>query len=324
MRTDQLVMEALKHKAPQLMAELQASGNLEEYVSNLTEEIPLEIGSLSMTIAKKQGYDQESDFAKRVGILNSATQVAREIVLAEMLEFPQEEQDEDIQNDDPEMPTDPFYQMQLEIQKELRNLEKIRQENMDRQKEETTKQASDSIGMPGQIPAVTSLRFPAEKLEAEIVRRLPNEARAEGQPILALIMGPICAGKTTLRRERFTHGYVLVDAAQLFIDLGGIDMDFPSVLEKPMEAIGGEVARRALLERMNIVTEFIGAKIEPVGELIDAMMAVGYHIEIIGVTCDLPTCIEREGHRLHDNVSAYYAEQYQMSWLLAAALEQIH
>lgn len=72
------------------------------------------------------------------------------------------------------------------------------------------------------------------------------------------------------------------------------------------------------------MTEFIGAKIEPVEELIDAMMAVGYHIEIIGVTCDLPTCIEREGRRLHDNVSAYYAEQYQMSWLLAAALEQIH
>lgn len=221
------------------MAELQASGNLEEYVSNLTEDISLEISSLSMTIAKKQGYDQESDFTKRVGILNSATQAAREITLATYLEFPQEEQDEDIQNDEQEVPTDPFYQMQLEIQKELRNLEKIRQENMDRQREDTTKQASDSIGMPGQIPVVISLRFPAEKLEAEIVRRLPNEARAEGQPNLALIMGPICAGKTTLRRERFTHGYVLVDAAQLFIDLGGIDMDFPSVLEKPMEAIGG-------------------------------------------------------------------------------------
>lgn len=136
--------------------------------------------------------------------------------------------------------------------------------------------------------------FSDEKLEVEIDIRLSNEARAKGQPVFVLIMGPICAGKTTLRRERFSHGYVLIDAAQLFIDLGGIELNFPSVLEKPMETIGVELAQRALAARMNIVTEIIGAQYEPAKEMIDAILAIGYHVEICAVKLDLPTCIERE------------------------------
>ncbi len=173
-----------------------------------------------------------------------------------------------------------------------------------------------------QVGSATLRQLSAEELEAEIDARLPNDARTEGQPILVLIMGLVCAGKTTLRRERYSRGYVLVDAAQLFIDLGGIDLNFPSVLEEQMETIGAEVARRALVERMNIVTEIIGAQFEPVKELVDAIMAAGYHVEICAVDLDLPNCIEREKSRQPDNVSAYYSEQYQMKWLLASARNQ--
>jgi predicted kinase len=166
------------------------------------------------------------------------------------------------------------------------------------------------------IGLATPRQLSAEELEAEIDARLPNDARAEGQPILVLIMGPVCAGKTTLRRERFRHGYVLVDAAQLFIDLGGVNLNFPSMLEELMETIGVEVARRALAKRMNIVTEIVGAQFEPVRELIDAITSVGYRVEICAVNLDLPSCIERERSRQKDNVSAYFAEKYQMKWLL--------
>lgn len=179
--------------------------------------------------------------------------------------------------------------------------------------------AINSIEVPGPITSVIPHQISAEELEAEIDLRLPNDAKADGQPSLVLIMGPICAGKTTLRRERYMRGYVLVDAAQLFIDLGGIDLNFPSVLEEQMETIGAEVTRRSLVERMNIVTEIIGAQFEPVKELIDAITAVGYHVEICTVSLDLPSCIEREKGRQPDNVSAYYSEQYQMKWLLASA-----
>ena len=161
--------------------------------------------------------------------------------------------------------------------------------------------------------------FSSKKIGAEIDGRLHDDAKVGGQPTLALIMGPVCSGKTKLRREHFGKGYVLIDAAQLFIDLGGIDLDFPSLLKEPMVTIGKEVARRAVMGHMNIVTEIVGATVEPITELIDAMTAAGYRVEVVNVTADLPICIEREKHRTRGNVSAYYAEHYQMNWLLSEA-----
>ncbi|MBV6475213.1 MAG: hypothetical protein MOGDAGHF_00730 [Rhodocyclaceae bacterium] len=165
----------------------------------------------------------------------------------------------------------------------------------------------------------TAPRFAPEQIEAEIARRLPPEARASGQPVFVLIMGPVCAGKTTLRRQKYAGGHVLVDAAQLFIDLGGIDLDFPSMLEMPMERIGAEVARRAVAERMNIVTEVVGSEFGPVAALIDAMKGAGYEVELAGVSADLEACLERNTSRAQDNISAYYAEPFQMRWLVEAA-----
>ena len=165
----------------------------------------------------------------------------------------------------------------------------------------------------------TAPRCTPEQIEAEIARRLPDEARASGEPVIVIIMGPICAGKTTLRRQKYASGHVLVDAAQLFIDLGGIDLDFPSTLLDPMEAVGAEVARRAVAGRMNIVTEIVGAKSDPVFGLIGEMEAAGYRVKLECLVLDLPACLEREKGRTQDNVSAYYSEYYQMMWLIQAA-----
>lgn len=165
----------------------------------------------------------------------------------------------------------------------------------------------------------TAPRFSREQIEAEIASRLLEEAKATGQPVFVLIMGPVCAGKTTLRRERYASVHVLVDAAQIFIDLGGVDLDFPSTLEEPMEQIGSEVARRAMAGGMNIVTEAVGSRYNPVAELVDAMKAAGYQVEIVFVNLDLPSCLDREKGRTQENVSSYYAGPYQMKWLLDAA-----
>lgn len=158
-----------------------------------------------------------------------------------------------------------------------------------------------------------------EQIEAEITCRLPEEARASGQPVFVLIMGPICAGKTTLRRQKYASGHVLVDAAQLFIDLGGIDLAFPSTLLEPMQAVGAEVARRAVAGRMHIVTEVVGSEFGPVATLINAMKGAGYKVELVGLMADLEACMERNAGRAQDNISAYYAEPFQARWLVKAA-----
>jgi hypothetical protein len=150
----------------------------------------------------------------------------------------------------------------------------------------------------------------------------PDSVPAEGHPCLVLIMGGPATGKTTLRRQNYSTGYVLIDAAEIFISLSrGEYYDFPDAFLEPMDLIGRIVANRAISERRNIVTEIIGSDFDETTELIDAMRTIGYRIEAVGVTCDIEEAMKRNLSRGEDNISSYYAEPIQRQWLIDAAQE---
>lgn len=128
------------------------------------------------------------------------------------------------------------------------------------------------------------------------------------------------SGKTSIRKQQFSTGYVLVDAAEIFLNLSrGEFVPFPDAFEQPMDTIGGFVARRAVSERRHIVTELIGADYEPTKELIEAMRTIGYSVAVQAITCDVDEAWRRNLARGNDNISCYYAEPYQRRWLLEAA-----
>lgn len=158
-------------------------------------------------------------------------------------------------------------------------------------------------------------------LDTEIDRYFtPDSVPVDGQPSLVLIMGGPAAVKTTLRRQQYASGYVLVDAAEIFISLSrGGYYDFPDAFLEPMDLIGRLVANRAISERRNIVTEIIGSDFDETTELIEALRSVGYKIEAVGVTCDVEEAMRRNLSRGEDNISSYYAEPFQRKWLIDAA-----
>lgn len=88
-----LVHEALKDKNPTLLKELQARGGLNDFLEERTAEIQDAIQNRAREIAQWQGYDQllQTEPMKAVGVMNMALGLAREEVLAEMLEFPRDE-----------------------------------------------------------------------------------------------------------------------------------------------------------------------------------------------------------------------------------------
>jgi hypothetical protein len=150
----------------------------------------------------------------------------------------------------------------------------------------------------------------------------PDSVPAEGHPCLVLIMGGPATGKTTVRRQNYSTGYVLIDAAEIFISLSrGGYYDFPDAFLEPMDLIGRIVANRAISERRHIVTEIIGSDFDETTELIDAMRSIGYRIEAVGVTCDIEEAMKRNLSRGEDNISSYYAEPFQRQWLIDAAQE---
>jgi dephospho-CoA kinase len=147
----------------------------------------------------------------------------------------------------------------------------------------------------------------------------PDSVPADGKPRLILIMGGPASGKTTLRREQYSTGFVLIDAAEIFNSLSrGGYYDFPDAFEEPMDLIGRLVASRAITERRNIVTEIIGSDFDVTTELIEAMRSVGYTIEVVSVTCDIEEAMKRNLARGEDNISSYFAEPFQRRWLIDA------
>jgi len=158
-------------------------------------------------------------------------------------------------------------------------------------------------------------------VEAEVDRYFDDSSVPRGDgPRIVMLMGGVAVGKTTIRKQRFARGYVLVDAAEIFLSLSrGEVFTFPEAFEQEMNVIGGRVARRAISERRNIVTELIGADYEATKQLIDAMLAVGYLVSVEEISCDIGESARRNLSRGEDNISCYYAEGYQRRWLLDAA-----
>jgi hypothetical protein len=113
---------------------------------------------------------------------------------------------------------------------------------------------------------------------------------------------------------------VLVDAAEIFRSLSrGSYYEFPGPFVGMLDMIGINVARRAVAERRNIVTELIGSDYEATKKLFDAMTSIGYSVEAKAITCNVETAMQRNFARGDDNISAYYAESFQRTWLRNAA-----
>jgi hypothetical protein len=139
-------------------------------------------------------------------------------------------------------------------------------------------------------------------------------------PKLTLLLGGPASGKTTLRRQSYSTGHVLVDAAEVFDRLcKGELLPFPGPMEDLMNEIGRLIAHRAVSEKRHIVTELIGSDREAIIELTDAMRAAGYLISGQVVTCEIEVAQQRMRDRDEIEVPCYHAEPFTRSWLMAAA-----
>ena len=183
--------------------------------------------------------------------------------------------------------------------------------------------SNDTADQPPAKVADTRRVIDLFNLKAEADRFFDDSSLAQGvAPQFVLILGPVATGKTRFRRQKYEQGYVVVDAADVFINLSrGRYVDFPSGLEGTMDTIGATVARRAVRERRHIVTEIIGHEYGPTCQLIDAMLAIGYKIDVVYIHKDVAEAWKWNLSRSDSNISAYYTEPFHRKWLLDAAAE---
>jgi hypothetical protein len=154
----------------------------------------------------------------------------------------------------------------------------------------------------------------------EAARFFDDSSLGSKPPKLVVICGGVCAGKTTMRRQQYGTGYVVLDAVEIFLDLcRGDSFDFPGPFTHRLNCIGSAVAKRAVHEQRNLVTELIGDREPILSALLDAFRACGYHVEFVYVRCDMTEAWRRNQNRGEDNISAHYAQEFHERWLLDAA-----
>ena len=90
MRTSNLVKAALKEKAPELYAQLEKSGKLTDYVTDLADEISSQTVTMTQAQRVKGKWDAlgPMECAAR---LKAASAMNKEIALQNVLDFPRDE-----------------------------------------------------------------------------------------------------------------------------------------------------------------------------------------------------------------------------------------
>ena len=173
-----------------------------------------------------------------------------------------------------------------------------------------------------------ALRVVSLSLDEAVDAWFDDSSRADGPvpapPRFVLVCGTPASGKTRLRHAKYAHGYVNVDAGDIFRRLpDSEEMDFPGEHAWMVDAIGAAVAARALEERRHVVTEVFS--IEPPGapELVEAMKAAGYTTEVVGVRASVEQSVAWNEERGLDNVSSYFTDDFNVRWLREAAREYV-
>jgi hypothetical protein len=148
---------------------------------------------------------------------------------------------------------------------------------------------------------------------------LPSPMPSYGQPKFIIFSGCIGSGKTTERRKNFSHGYVTVDACEIFCSLtNGGHGEFGKDYFNEMNVIGFGVLERAVMEKQNIVMEMIGAEVEMLKGFTDAILSFGYKVHFQVVDCEPVEAYERHvnaGMNDPSYISAYHTEPYHMKWV---------
>jgi hypothetical protein len=176
-------------------------------------------------------------------------------------------------------------------------------------------------------PANSGIEIPPARiftfdLKAEVDRFFSNASiSAGGEPEIVILAGGVCCGKSTRRREHFAD-HVQIDAGDVFINLSRDEyFDFGSTFEEPLETVGQAIARRAVHERRNIVTEIIGADAGETKGLLSAIVAGGYQPKLEVLHCDIEIAAERNLSRGY-NISAHYCEPYHVRWITEAMIAE--
>lgn len=144
----------------------------------------------------------------------------------------------------------------------------------------------------------------------------------DSKPKCVIITGGVGSGKTTVRKQSFTKGYIVIDANEIYRDLNketGKDFD---QLRGFINSIGQSIAKKAVVEKRNISVEIIGDSSEKTTALINTLTKNNYEVKVNFVHCDPVEAYERHLRTVKEDplyISCYFTQDMHINWILEAA-----
>jgi len=144
-----------------------------------------------------------------------------------------------------------------------------------------------------------------------------SAAVADEEPHLVLVLGPICGGKTTLRRQEWPD-HIPCDPAEVYRAITKAASVVPTNLGMLLAATGRRLMERALSRRRRIAIEAVpnDETTRLIERALELATEVGYHTEMAWVRADRQTCHQRNQDRAWDDISSFDVQAEAFRWLI--------
>ena len=146
----------------------------------------------------------------------------------------------------------------------------------------------------------------------EVARLFWENGVSEKPPKLVIVMGGVGAGKTTIRRQQFSKGFVNFDIGDIYTAFKeAFGKEYARLPQYVMVATD-MVFKESIEAKKNIVIEIIGDSYEAITPVIDKMKESGYDVSIQGITCDIAEAYERHHKAVKEDenyISAYFTQE---------------
>lgn len=152
----------------------------------------------------------------------------------------------------------------------------------------------------------------------EIAGSFYKEGRIDNPPKLAIIMGGVGSGKTTIRKDKYGNGYVNLDIGDVSTaikkEFGENNPKFINLATTTFKLILNNIFD----EKKNIVIEIIGDNAEVIDKLLDGFKKIGYDIHWVFIYCDPVEAYKRHVKAVKndpDYLSAFYTQDVVLAYL---------
>lgn len=151
----------------------------------------------------------------------------------------------------------------------------------------------------------------------EIAKPFWENGLSENPPKIVILMGGVGSGKTTIRRQKYSKGYVNFDFGEILtVVKRAIGEDDPK-LTSYVSLACDLILRECISEKKNIVIEIIGDSKELIDPVLDGMKKIGYDISLEYIHCDPVEAYKRHLKLVEedkDYLSAHFTQEATLSY----------